>query len=162
MNLVLRPAHARDAEAIARIYIDSWNDGFGNLMGLRVLDDALTARWLAALEAAPTHWWLAERDGGVAGFVGVCPSRDPVEPGLGEIDTIAVDPGQWRTGVGRALLDLGTRLLADEFPDAVLWTVANYEHGHRFYEAMGWRRDGGSRRDGTEVSFRIHLDPRRS
>lgn len=91
------------------------------------------------------------------GFVGVGPSRDPVEPGLGELDTIAVVPSQWRTGVGRALMTVALRSLAEDFACAVVWTVAGYSRGHHFYEATGWTFDGHTRADGRHVSFRHRL-----
>lgn len=151
----IRPASPADAAAVARIYIDSWNAGFGDLMGYRQLTAEREARWAQDLAGGGSQrWWVAEQDGRVVGFAGIGPSRDPVEAGLGELDTIAVDPDHWRSGVGRALMRHATAALAAEYDSAILWTVAGYERGHRFYAAMGWTPDGGVRADGTEVSFR--------
>ena len=97
---------------------------------------------------------VAERGGNVVGFVGIGDSRDPVQEGLGELDTIAVAPASWRTGIGHALIDSAVAALRDRHHEAILWTVAGYERGHRFYEAMGWRLDGAVRADGAEVRFR--------
>ena len=92
------------------------------------------------------------------GFAGIGPSRDPVAPRLGEIDTIAVDPCHWRTRVGTALGSVALRYLAaDGYGEAIVWTVEGYERGIAFYEAMGWRRDGGTRDDGRQVRFRRDL-----
>lgn len=153
----VRPASGADADAIATIYVESWNAGFGDLMGIRVVDADLVARWSHDLAKGARRWWIAERDGRVAGFVGIGPSREPAEPGLGELDTIAVAPDEWRTGVGRELMGVALIALAKEFTDAILWTVAGYERAHRFYEATGWAADGGIRAEGREVSFRREL-----
>ena len=58
----------------------------------RVLDPEQVARWSRDLDAGRVQWWLAESGGSVVGFVGTGPSRDPIDPDLGELDTIAVAP----------------------------------------------------------------------
>src|SRR5262249_32114745 len=120
----------------------------------RTLDDDLIDRWGRDLTHGPQRWWIAERARDAVGFVGVGPSRDPVRAGLGELDTIAVAPSAWRTGVGRALMLIALDALALEYREAIVWTVAGYERGHAFYHSTGWTIDGGSRADGREVSFR--------
>lgn len=87
------------------MYVASWNEGFGHLMVPRVLDAEQVRRWSRDLEAGPVRWWLARSGESVVGFAGTGASRDPIEPGLGELDTIAVAPSAWRRGVGRRLMD---------------------------------------------------------
>lgn len=158
---LIRSATADDAEAITRIYIESWNAGFGELLSSadRTVTPELTERWRRDLaQPAPHRWWVAEHAGRTIGFVGIGPSRDPVDPQLGEIDTIAVDPHHWRAGIGKALISLALRhLAADGYCEAILWTVEGYERGIAFYEAMEWRRDGGVRDCGRQVRFRHKL-----
>jgi GNAT superfamily N-acetyltransferase len=157
-DVIVRAAGAADAPEVARIYVAAGNAGYGRLAGTRPLDDALVARWRIDLAPAPTRWWVAEDPpGAVVGFAGAGPSRDPVEPGLGELDTIAVDPARWRTGVGGALMAVALAALAERFDAAIAWTVAGYDEGRAFYEATGWAPDGGTRAGGREVSFRHPL-----
>jgi GNAT superfamily N-acetyltransferase len=153
--LTIRRAVVEDAPRVVQIYVDSWNAGFVGLMPPIALDEARVARW--AGELAEGSWWVAEYDDVLAGLVGVCPSRDPVEPGLGELDTIAVDPAYWRTGIGTALMHTAIDALAAKYPEAILWTLANYNQGQRFYESTGWTADGHTRADGTQVSYRRRL-----
>lgn len=54
-------------------------------------------------------------------------------------------------------MTVALRALAEEFSEAILWTVAAYERGHRFYDATGWTADGGTRAEGRAVSFRREL-----
>ena len=156
--LVIRPARAADAETVARIYVDSWNASFGELLSRsdRTVEPELVARWRRALSrSVPYRWWVAERCGAIAGFAGIGPSRDPVDPSIGELDTIAVDEPYWRTGVGSALIVVAHHhLAADGYRTAILWTVAGYRQGIAFYEEMGWRRDGGVRDRGRQIRFR--------
>jgi len=157
VGLNVRTAIGADAEAVARIYTESWNEGFGDLLGRRSVEDDGVARWVHNLTTGPQRWSVAEHAGRIVGFVGIGPSREPVEPGLGELDTIAVAPTEWGKGVGRALMSVALDALAETFWEGILWTPAGYERGHRFYVATGWAADGGTRRDGREVSFRRRL-----
>jgi N-acetylglutamate synthase-like GNAT family acetyltransferase len=154
----IRGARVGDAGRVAWVYVESWNLGFGDLMPPLTLDDGWVGRWAADLAGGNTLWWVAEHDGVVAGFVGIGPSRDPVDAGLGELDTIAVDPARWRAGVGTALMQTALAGLADAaFDEAILWTLAGYERGQRFYRSTGWVADGGQRDNGHQVSFRHSL-----
>ena len=157
--LTIRSARVGDAVDIARIYIDSWNAGFGELMPHRTVTTELIERWRQDLaQPVPHRWWVAEQEGSIVGLAGIGPSRDPVAPQLGELDTIAVDPRCWRTGIGRALMSLAFRYLAaDGYREAILWTVAGYERGKAFYEAMGWSLDGGVRDEGRQIRYRRSL-----
>jgi N-acetylglutamate synthase-like GNAT family acetyltransferase len=96
-QVTIRRAEAADAPDVARIYIDSWNEGFGVLMPKRAVTTELVTRWENTfLAPSPRQWWVAEVDGVLAGFVGIGPSRDPLDLNLGELDNIAVDPAWWR------------------------------------------------------------------
>lgn len=157
----IRSAASADAETVARIYIDSWNAGFGALLSRadRTVTPALTDRWRHDLDQpVPNRWWVAEHSGTTAGVAGIGPSRDPVDVRLGELDTIAVDPLHWRTGIGTALMSVALRHLAsDGYYEAIVWTVEGYERGIAFYKAFGWRRDGGVRDDGRQIRLRHGL-----
>ena len=159
--LTIRPATPTDVDEVTRIYIDSWNAGFGELLSQadRTVTQDLVERWSHDLvRPAPHRWWIAERMGLIVGVAGIGPSRDPVDPQLGELDTIAVDTPYWRTGVGRALISLAFQYLdSDGYNEAIVWTVEGYERGIAFYEAMGWWRDGGVRDEGRQIRFRRNL-----
>jgi 8-oxo-dGTP pyrophosphatase MutT (NUDIX family)/GNAT superfamily N-acetyltransferase len=160
-RLELRPATPDDAADVLRIYVDSWNAGFGALMPRIEVDPARVLSWRRALaEPPPARWWVAERDHVIVGFIGIRPSRDPIDSTLGEVDTIAVDPPAWRTGVGRALMSAALRALcADGYRSAALWTLSGYPRGASFYEATGWRLHGATRDDGRQVRCDHDLSP---
>src|SRR5437016_5049724 len=158
MDVAVRRAEGDDAAAIARIYVESWNAGFGDLMPPRVLDDDEIGRWKDDLVAGRCQWWVVDRHSQLAGFVGIGPSRDPVDAELGELDTIAVDPSHWRTGVGRALMAVALDALAQAgFSEAILWTPAGYERAASFYRSTGWIADGTTRDGGRQMSYRHRL-----
>jgi len=154
-SISIRVADIRDAVEVVCVYVDSWNMGFGNRMPIIEPDPARIERWRHDLsDATPTRWWVAVRENFVVGFVGIGPCRDPIEPGLGELDTIAVSPSVWHTGVGKELMVValdGLRELG--YRSAALWTLSNYPLGELFYVATGWRLNGASRDDGNQVRY---------
>jgi len=154
-TLKIRPAGPGDVEAIVRIYVDSWNAGFGPRMPAIEADAARLSRWRKDLSgSSATRWWLAERGDETVGFVGIGPSRDPIDPDLGELDTIAVDPRIWRTGVGKALMSIALEGLRSEgYHSAVLWTLSDYPQAESFYIATGWRPNGATRQDGRQIRY---------
>lgn len=155
VDVHLREATPADAEGVARVYVESWNEGFADLMPPRVLNPEQIARWSRDLDARLVRWWLAESGGSVVGFVGSGPSRDPIDPDLGELDTIAVAPSAWRHGVGRRLMESAVDALRGAgYGQGILWTLADYERGRTFYEATGWRSSGEVRDSQRQMAFR--------
>ncbi len=158
-DLVVRNARPDDAEAVATIYVDSWNAGFGYLMGKKEFDSGLIGRWCTTLSGAlPARWWVALQEGAIYGFVGIGSCRDPIDASLGEVDTIAVDPNHWRIGVGQVLMRRALEYLTlDGYREARLWTPAEYTRGAAFYEAMGWSLNGAVRDEGRQLSYSHQL-----
>jgi GNAT superfamily N-acetyltransferase len=91
---------------------------------------------------------VAQQDDRVVGFAAVGPAQDP--EGAGELYAITVDPDQWGTGAGRALLAAAQAELARlGYAEAVLWVLPGNARARRFYEVAGWTTDGAQRT--TEV-----------
>jgi GNAT superfamily N-acetyltransferase len=101
----------------------------------------------------------------VRGFASVGAARDRDEE-LRELYAIYVDPDHWGAGLGRALItEAEERLRTAGFAETILWVLEDNPRTRRFYEAAGWRHDGGSKRDThlqtevTEVRYRKRLQP---
>ena len=154
-NISIRPATPDQADVIASIYVTSWNEGFGARMPHIKADPARVERWRSDLgPATPTRWWIAARSATILGFVGIGPCRDPVQPGLGELDTIAVSPYAWHAGVGKALMATALEgLRRDGYESAALWTLNRYPLGERFYIATGWHLNGDTRNNTNQVRY---------
>ena len=125
----------------------------------RTVTTELVYRWKSYLaQPVPHRWWVSEHIVSIVGLAGIGPSRDPIDSKLRELYTIAVDPPYWRKGIGKALISLALQhLVSDGYREAILWTVEGYERGIAFYEAMGWKRDGGVRDNGRQIRFRRDL-----
>ena len=155
MEFGLRRARPGDAREIADVYVTSWNDAFAGRMPRRLMNDVQIARWEQDLAEHAMRWWLAHTETAVIGFVGTGPSRDPDDPSLGELDTIAVAPPAWRQGVGRRLMAAALDDLLDAgYRECILWTLADYERGRGFYESTGWHASGEVRASGRQIAFR--------
>lgn len=149
----LRSAAPDDAPRMTEIYIDSWNQGFGHLMGSREVTAGRIDRMRADVADTDVSWTVAELGGNLVGFVETGPSRDPIDDQLGELCSIAVDPLHWRQGVGRALMVCALDQLRARWTRAMLWTPTDYEQGHSFYRATGWRSLDQRRANGLETAF---------
>lgn len=105
------------------------------------------------LRLARTDAWVrvaVEEDGAIVGAIALARAQvsrqDPTPvPDLAHISALFVDPGHWRRGIARALLNAADDAMrAAGYRRAQLWTLEG-SPAERLYTALGWRRDG--RRD---------------
>jgi GNAT superfamily N-acetyltransferase len=141
-GVTIRRAVPEDAEALAHLHIDVWDDAYTGLMPQGILDDRRVrvaervARWREILGPDPDVF-LAESEDGLIGFAAVGPGQDnDVDTEL-ELKSLYVRATWWGTGVGYALFEtaLGDRA-------AYLWVLASNARAIRFYERQGFRLDG--------------------
>jgi ribosomal protein S18 acetylase RimI-like enzyme len=139
---VIRPATAEDAEAVARVHLETWRVTYTDVFPREALEDFSAERVARRAEMhrrAPPI--VAEVDGAIVGFVSVGPATD--DDADGELYAIYVLPAHWGTGTGRALLEAGeARLRELGHRDVVLWVLEDNPRARRFYEAAGWTHDG--------------------
>ena len=134
--MVIRPGMPGDAEATARIHVDSWAAAY-TLAG-----PTLEQRLEYHRRFPPTV--VAEVGGEIVGFVAVGASRDA--DAEGELFTIYVNPVHWGTGVGRELIRAGEERMRElGYGRVVLWMLDGNSRAQRFYESAGWTLDGERR-----------------
>ncbi len=170
----LRLATLRDAPAVARVHVASWDVAYRGIMP----DDVIAHTTIAWR----TGWWSAElarhkwpvfvleepgRNGEIVGFCHVTASRDPdADPRtVGEIPSLHVLPHLRGQGLGRMLLDRALAELQHRgYAECTLWVLAENRPARGFYEKLGWRPDGGRMlyggTDVPEVRYRIGVSPR--
>jgi GNAT superfamily N-acetyltransferase len=162
----VRPASSADADGIARVQERGWQIAYRHVFPVAELDRGgfiHIARWRDRLERPPAGWstFVAERDGEVIGFASVGPNRD--DRGLGELYAIYVDPNDWSTGAGRALIAEAERQLATDYAEATLWVLESNPRARRFYEQSGWTEDGARKAEerwgvrAPEIRYRKRL-----
>jgi L-amino acid N-acyltransferase YncA len=154
-----RPAEPRDADAIARIHVASWEATYRGVLR----DEALDVRtpelrrrvWSERLAAERPREFVAvvELDGEVAGFSSGRPALPGEAPGggrVGVLENLYVDPDLVGTSaglrVGLALHEVTVERLRElGFAEALGFVVDGNDRALRFFEMVGWHADGASR-----------------
>jgi len=86
-------------------------------------------------------------DGAIIAVVAFAPATvsrtdDTLVAGLAHVNAVFVDPGHWRQGWARRLLDLAERAMREQgYERERLWTVEG-SPAERLYTALGWTRTG--------------------
>lgn len=87
-------------------------------------------------QIAGGHVIVVEDGGTIQGFAAILPRDD----GDAELDALFVEPGTWRRGYGRALVDHGV-MMARQRHARALHVIGN-PHAERFYLACGFETTG--------------------
>jgi GNAT superfamily N-acetyltransferase len=141
-GVTVRPAEPADAEALAHLHLDVWDDAYTGLMPQGILDDRRERvdervdNWRRNL-SEPRPIWLAEDGEGLVGFASAGPARDNDMDALPELYSLYVRASHYGTGVGYALFEL---TIGDRA--AYLWVLASNKRAIGFYERQGFRLDG--------------------
>jgi GNAT superfamily N-acetyltransferase len=155
--MIVRPATAADAAALATVHVRSWQAAYRGLLPQQMLDglsvEQRTEQWRTILaEDAPAGRATFVAVGGddVLGFANLAPSRDDdTDPGAtGELIAIYARPTEFGTGVGRALMAAALEWFAGEgYREASLWVLDGNARAIGFYEHSGWTPDGTRKED---------------
>lgn len=146
--VVLRPALPRDADAIARVHVETWQNTYPGVVPSDYLARMNVARaspqWHRAAARAEKgdDLMVAEIDEQVVAFVSFGPSRSPDLPYSGEVYALYVAVDWQGQGLGRRLLTTALEALVKEkHQGALVWVLAA-NPARFFYEAMGGERAG--------------------
>jgi GNAT superfamily N-acetyltransferase len=143
VSIRIRPAVPEDAEALAHLHVDVWDDAYTGLMPQGILDDRRekvaerVERWRENLTSGAHTTHLAVDGEELVGFASAGPGRDnDVDTEL-ELSALYVRAAHWGDGVGYALFATAVGERA-----AYLWVLAGNERAIAFYERQGFRLDG--------------------
>jgi GNAT superfamily N-acetyltransferase len=155
-SVVVRAARPSDAADIARVHVEAWRAAYVDIVPQAVLDRLSVDRrrdgWMRRLgEPAESRTIVASAGGRIVGTA--------------ELDSIYLLPEVWHRGIGRDLIERALGDLAERgFSTVILWVLSDNARGRHFYEAGGWRPDGGVETldfDGTSLgAVRYRLDLR--
>ena len=143
----IREARPTDADAIARVQVETWHTTFRDslprdfLAGITL--EARRPRWDEELNqtARTSFVFVAETDDGrVVGFASCGPERDGDAEFDGEFYAVYILEDFQRARVGHALtLAVVERLIAAGFRSMLVWALEVNDAGRRFYEKLGGR-----------------------
>ena len=155
-RVLIRPAAGADAEALAGLHLDVWEEAYAGLVPQRILDarraspGARVELWRAILVHPASTVLVAERDGRLLGFVSTGPGRDVPQAGLPALELMAlyIRAEVYGAGVGHRLFEASVGAAP-----AYLWVLAGNERAIAFYQRQGFTFDGTTRTDevGTEL-----------
>jgi GNAT superfamily N-acetyltransferase len=141
---VIRPGTPDDAEAVARVHVETWQAAYAHALPRERLESMSPGDRVEQWRRRPPI--VAELEGEIVGFVAVGPSRS--NDAEGELYAIYVHPDHWATGIGRALMEAGeAELRRLGHRNVVLWVLDDNPRARRFYELAGWRADGTAQHD---------------
>lgn len=154
-KIIIREATVTDAEAIAKIHVETWQCAYRGQVPDSYLDSLTVekrkVRWTEILSrpVQGSKNFVAIYDRKVAGFCTVGPSRDKdAEKSTGELWGIYVDSTQLGNGIGSAMMQSGLQYLVKEgFKNATLWVLTTNNKARQFYEHKGWNVDGQTKVD---------------
>lgn len=125
VDVLIRPATAADAPAMADVHVDCRAANVGSMPAM-VHTREETHRWMGERLAADSEGWVAERDGRVVGYLVLTGDW---------VDDLFLAPGETGQGLGAALLDLAKA----QRPDGLCLWVFETNHGaRRFYRRHGF------------------------
>lgn len=144
-TLTVRRARPNDADEIARVYVESWQDTYAGILPQRLLlamsPQRHRERWRMVIgRPGPERVLVAElgREH-VIGMTSYGPARDGTLGYDGEIYTLYVDPAHYGRGTGRLLMrGAFEELRARGFHNCIIWAHAR-NPARFFYERMGGR-----------------------
>jgi ribosomal protein S18 acetylase RimI-like enzyme len=167
--MIARRALAPDAQAIARIHVESWKVAYRGIMPDEVIartDLAFrTTFWSERLADHGGPVFLIEERGEPVAFCHLIPTPDPDDDAtkVGHITALHVLPQLRGRGYGRALLELACNDCRSRgFSEVTLWVLDANTKAREFYEKRGFRNDGGKKMHSRtttvpEVRYRAKL-----
>lgn len=150
--LTIRAQTADDILAVAALHVRAWQSGYAGMIPAEVLD-ALDP---AVLAERRRQWFAHEEfqtllavDGPeIVGFATFGPyrlqqNRTEVDPTVGEVNAIYLEPARIGAGVGRTLMAAAlAELTRRGFREVRLWVLEENHRSRRFYEKAGFMEDG--------------------
>ncbi|WP_316571731.1 GNAT family N-acetyltransferase [Neobacillus sp. YIM B06451] len=145
MDITIRKATVEDAEAIAKVHVESWQTTYKGIMDEGFLQRLSVEKrkelWLNNIPRVESIVLVAELGGEIVGFADGSPVKEGEYPGYdGDVTSIYFYEKHQGKGFGKQLLNQ----LLDEFRQqgftSAIVKVLEDNAACRFYEALGARR----------------------
>ncbi len=124
-EVLIRPAGADDAPAMADVHVDCRQANVGSMPPM-VHSRETTRRWMRGRLEGDSSGWVAERDGRVVGYLVITGDW---------VDDLFLAPDETGQGIGAALLDLAK---TQRSHGLCLWVFETNHGARRFYRRHGF------------------------
>lgn len=142
----VRPAEARDGEALGEVHAASWNAVYAPLFQPDFTARAVESRrkcWHQRIAEGTGPILLAEVEDRLLALSFSVPSS---RSGLAEIYSFYAHPDTWGSGVAATLMtETLSRLHDSGYAEVHLWTLRSTAQSHRFYTKCGFIASGAER-----------------
>ncbi len=143
----VRPAIPDDAEGIAKVHVQGWQEAYVGHLPQHVLDrQSVPARlrmWQGLLQEPPNSRWTfvaIDPAAGIVGFAGGVRARPAMFGPVFKVPVLYVLQSHLRRGLGRKLMHaLGGAMTQHGSGPVALWSLASNQSARGFYEAIGGR-----------------------
>jgi GNAT superfamily N-acetyltransferase len=145
-SIVIRPARGGDAEAIARVRVDSWRETYRGIIPQAYLDamklEQSRALWEKVLTAGSTavSVFVAERGAEIVAFGSGNMLAEPKRGFDAELSAVYVRREFQRAGIGRRLVAETAVALSQRDRGAsglIVWVIAGNKGARAFFERLG-------------------------
>ncbi len=149
---IIRPAVPSDADALARVHIQSWQAAYKHLYPADVLANlslpGWTARWRERIEEKSRIVMVVDgkTDGEIAGFSMYGPTRDRDDDPArtSELYALYLGPDYWGTNYAAALwAEARQSLAAAPYADVTVWVLRHNFRARGFYQKAGFVYEPG-------------------
>jgi ribosomal protein S18 acetylase RimI-like enzyme len=142
MTFQIRPAQLADASSIAHVQVEGWWSTYQGIVPDRFLasldKEERAENWKQQLADPAIHFFVAEDETGVFGFITGGAIRDSAEDYDGELYAIYLLQSHQQQGAGRALLRSLTAAMRDAgFRSMLVWALEENRPAIAFYKRVG-------------------------
>src|SRR5262249_23953994 len=136
-GLIIRRATPADAEAIARVHVQAWQESYRDLLPQAEIDarpvETRTRQWENTLARLERLTFLTEHDGAVSGSISGGPVLWSGLPTSCEVSALYLLDAIKRRGAGRRLFGaLLGELASQSFTSTGLWVLTDNAPARRF------------------------------
>jgi len=147
MPQTLRIARLEDAEGIAVVHVETWQECYKGVVPASYLEslnvEERSKGWRYILSHTEQSCFVVELNSKIIGWVTCGRNRDGRSSEIYEIYGIYVLPQYWGTNAGYSLFGAAIETLDALHPTLIsLWVLTENERAQSFYEKQGFTRDG--------------------
>jgi GNAT superfamily N-acetyltransferase len=141
--MIIRRAEPEDADAIARVQVDTWRSAYADLIPAAVLDGLSYKQrsryWRGFLSKEARGFMGVAEDShaGVVGFACCGPNREEPLHYQGQLYAIYVLEEHQRLGIGHQLFEEARKWLSKRALDSMIVWVLRENPYRKFYESLG-------------------------
>ncbi|MEB7779874.1 GNAT family N-acetyltransferase [Mammaliicoccus fleurettii] len=141
--MIIRNKKESDIESIAKVHYESWITIYKGIVPDSYLDSLSLESYIEKHHMFNAPCIVAEVDGKVVGFLMYSKDKDEdTSDKCGEIMVIYLLQEYQHKGIGTLLMNEAEKRMKSEFDQLSLWVLEDNIPTVKFYEKMGFEKDG--------------------